>query len=363
MSMVQIEDLCVRFGDSEVVTNVSFEVPEGQAVALVGPSGCGKTTTLRAIGGLEMPSSGRVKIAGRTVFDAEEGINVPSEVRDVSMVFQSYAIWPHMTVFENVAYGLKVRRVRGKELTRRVDEALSLVGLSNLADRPAPMLSGGQQQRVALARSFVFDPKVLLFDEPLSNLDVKLRTQMRVDLRKLQLRLGITSVYVTHDQEEALSMADQVIVMNQGKVLQRGTPADVYYQPRSRFVADFIGAANEFPGHIASGEGASHDAVVRVNGQKVYCAKSVASTELCSVTIKPVHIRLTATRPDCRNSWKVDVREKYLLGEFFLYHLDWNGMLVRVKTLSDTEIEVDSQVWMTFPEKFTIALSSEGDKT
>ena len=238
-------------GDVVAVNGVSFDVGRGEHVTLLGPSGCGKTTTLarhrrpRAAVGRH-----RSRIDGRTMYSAAERINVPTESRGVSMVFQSYAVWPHMTVFDNVAYGLRVRKQSAAEIKANVERALDLVQMRHLADRAASKLSGGQQQRVALARAIAFSPTVVLFDEPLSNLDAKLRAEMRVELRELQRRLGITSVYVTHDQEEALAISDRVIVMNVGVIEQIGTPEEIYNRPRNRFVADFVGSANLIKGRV-----------------------------------------------------------------------------------------------------------------
>src|SRR5204862_5545400 len=221
---IEVDNLVVNYGDVVAVRQISFAVRQGEHLTLLGPSGCGKTTTLRAIAGLETPSSGEIRIDGRPAYSSARKVNLPPEQRDLSMVFQSYAIWPHMTVAENVAYGLKLRKVPRDEVNRRVGEVLDMVRLGGYGDRPASRLSGGQQQRVALARSFAFNPKALLLDEPLSNLDAKLRAQMRVELRELQNQVEVTSIYVTHDQEEALAISDRIIVMNGGQIEQVGTP-------------------------------------------------------------------------------------------------------------------------------------------
>ena len=247
---IELSDLVIRYGDAVAVNGVSFNVGRGEHVTLLGPSGCGKTTTLRAIAGLEKPSTGSIRIDGQAMYDAAERRNVPTEQRGVSMVFQSYAVWPHMTVLDNVAYGLRVRKQSRAEIKANVERALDLVQMRHLAERPASKLSGGQQQRVALARAIAFSPTVVLFDEPLSNLDAKLRAEMRVELRELQRRLDITSVYVTHDQEEALAISDRVIVMNVGVIEQIGTPEQIYNQPKNRFVADFVGSANLIKGRV-----------------------------------------------------------------------------------------------------------------
>ncbi len=247
---IEVAGLSVAYGDAVAVDRIAFSIQPGELATLLGPSGCGKTTTLRAIAGLEDPTTGLIRLNGDTVYDSGQRINIPAEQRGLSMVFQSYAIWPHMTVAENVAYGLKVRRRPRLEIESNVRRALDLVQMTGFADRPASKLSGGQQQRVAVARAIAFSPSVLLFDEPLSNLDAKLRTEMRVELRELQQRLEITSVYVTHDQEEALAISDHVIVMNHGRIEQIDAPEVLYNRPANLFVADFVGAANLIEGRV-----------------------------------------------------------------------------------------------------------------
>ena len=239
---VRLTGVTKRFGPVVAVDDVSLDIPPGKLVTLLGPSGCGKTTTLRIIAGLEVPGRGRIFIAD------EDVTRLPAALRRVTMVFQSYALFPHLTVFENVAYGLRIAKVSAPEITRRVHQVLELVGLPGVDARYPAQLSGGQQQRVAVARALVMEPKVLLFDEPLSNLDAKLRKYVRAEIRELQQRLGITSIYVTHDQTEALALSDVIVVMNQGRVEQVGTPRDLYERPATRFVADFIGEANLLPG-------------------------------------------------------------------------------------------------------------------
>lgn len=248
MSELLIDELQVKYGQVLAVKGVSIAVADGEFVTLLGPSGCGKTTTLRAVAGLERCSSGSVVIGGRTV--AGPRVHVPPERRGVNMVFQSYAVWPHMTVFDNVAFGVRHRRVPRSEVRRRVSAALDLVGLGALASRFATELSGGQQQRVALARAVVTEPDVLLFDEPLSNLDASLREQMRYEIRELHDRIGKTAVYVTHDQSEAMVMSDRVVLMNEGVIEQVGSPRDLYEYPRSRFAAEFLGVSNLWPGVV-----------------------------------------------------------------------------------------------------------------
>ncbi len=239
------------------VRGVGFAVEAGEFFTILGPSGCGKTTTLRCIAGLEEPSAGDIEIGGRLAYSQARGIGVPTAKRDIGMVFQSYAIWPHMTVGENVAFPLEAQRVPAAEIRRRVDDALALVGLDGLAARPAPLLSGGQQQRVALARAIIKGASLLLLDEPLSNLDAHLREQMRRELRDLQRRIGITTIYVTHDQEEALSLSDRIAIMQDGAIAELDTPGRLYFAPRTAFTAQFIGHAEVWPCRaVARSEGA-----------------------------------------------------------------------------------------------------------
>ncbi|HME27391.1 MAG TPA: ABC transporter ATP-binding protein [Acetobacteraceae bacterium] len=251
-TFVAVEKLVVSYGPVVAVDGVEFRVDRGEQVTLLGPSGCGKTTTLRAIAGLETPIGGRIVIDGVSVADAAVHRHVPPERRGLSMVFQSYAIWPHMTVFDNVGFSFRVRGVRREAARAAVERALSLVDLTGFADRPATMLSGGQQQRVALARALACDAKVVLLDEPLSNLDAQLRIAMRDDLAELRRRLGFTAIYVTHDQEEAFALSDRIIVMRAGRIEQQGTPSEIHAAPRTRFVAGFLGMKNILAADIAA---------------------------------------------------------------------------------------------------------------
>jgi putative spermidine/putrescine transport system ATP-binding protein len=235
---LMIKDLTLSYGDSVAVADLNFDVEDGEFVSLLGPSGCGKTTTMRSIAGLLEPTAGQIFLGGQDI------TKVPPNKRDIGLVFQSYALFPHLAVFDNVAFGLKLKGVRGGELTRLVDEALASVGLSGYAKRLPKELSGGQQQRVALARSIVVRPRLLLLDEPLSNLDARLRIEMRAELGRLQRDLKLTMIYVTHDQSEALALSDRVIVMNKGRIEQVGPPGDIYERPQTAFVAQFMGFEN-----------------------------------------------------------------------------------------------------------------------
>jgi len=253
--VIRVEGLTKRFAANKeivaAVDGIDFDVGQGEVVTLLGPSGCGKTTTLRCVAGLEKAEAGRITIGERTVVDVAAGIFVPPHRRNLGMVFQSYAIWPHMTVLDNVAYALEGRRMNKAERKRLAMEALDTVQLAHLAERPAPRLSGGQQQRVAIARAIVGRPQVLLFDEPLSNLDARLRLEMRSELRRIQRQIGLSSIYVTHDQAEALAVSDWIVVMKEGRIIERGRPLDIYRYPRHVFTAQFLGTTNLIAGTLA----------------------------------------------------------------------------------------------------------------
>ena len=325
---IEVEALEIRYGPIAAVGPVSFQVMPGEQLTLLGPSGCGKTTTLRAIAGLERPSAGAIRIDGRVMYDAAQGINLPAEARGLSMVFQSYAIWPHMTVFENVAYGLRVRNKPAAEIRERVGHALDLVQMGAYAGRHASQLSGGQQQRVALARACAFQPTVLLFDEPLSNLDAKLRGDMRIELRELQHRLGVTSVYVTHDLEEALAMSDRIVVMRAGHIEQSGTPAGIYETPRTAFVADFVGSANIVRGRLRPDLALPGLIALEADGGLVIHGVSLGREPGPgpALSIRTVHLRLGAVPPPGDvNVWPVAVIRSVFLGDLTQVHVDWGG--------------------------------------
>ena len=245
-----VENLHLQYGDNPILKGVSMTLEPGEVVALLGASGSGKTTLLRSVAGLEEPSRGRIAIGDVVLFDGAAGIDVPVEKRNLGLVFQSYALWPHRTVFENVAYGLRLRNVAAGEVGDRVTQALTNLGLGALADRLPHQLSGGQQQRVAIARALVYNPPVVLMDEPLSNLDAKLREEARAWLRELIVRLGLSALVVTHDQTEAMAMSDKILLLNFGQIEQQGTPEDMYNRPHTQFTAEFMGSNNRLPGTV-----------------------------------------------------------------------------------------------------------------
>jgi iron(III) transport system ATP-binding protein len=359
---IEVKELVVQYGHVTAVRGVSFAVRPGEQLTLLGPSGCGKTTTLRAIAGLEPPTSGEIVIGGTAVFCAARRINVPAERRGLSMVFQSYAIWPHMTVFDNVAYGLRVRRLSAREIAEKVGWALDMVQMGEFAQRSASKLSGGQQQRVALARAFVFSPSVLLFDEPLSNLDAKLRAEMRIELRELQHRVGITSVYVTHDLEEALAISDRIVVMRDGEIAQIGSPFEIYNYPRNAFVADFVGSANLIRGRHRPECG--RDGLIALEtagGTLVYGSthgRPVGADGVFSV--RTIHLELSREAPAAQsNVWPVRIRRSVFQGDFTQYHVDWEDRQLVVRCTAADPLDEGERAYLTVDPHRCILLEPE----
>jgi iron(III) transport system ATP-binding protein len=308
MTRVVIDNLVKQFGAFRAIDGVSLAIEPGELVVLLGPSGCGKTTTLRCVAGLEDVSGGEIRMGDEIVSSARGSL--PPEKRAIGMVFQSYAVWPHMTVFENVAFGLRLRKLERATITDRVERVLDLVGLRGFSDRDISKLSGGQQQRVALARAIVLEPRVLLFDEPLSNLDAKLREHMRFEIRELQKRLGITSLYVTHDQQEAMVIADRIVLMDQGRIDQIGGPQDIYRRPVSRFGAEFVGLAN-----VVSVTVVEQGRVRTEDGLVLNCSTEgfKAGTQ-CDLLMRPEDIAVSTTPFQGDNVVEAEVSRVYFLG-------------------------------------------------
>jgi iron(III) transport system ATP-binding protein len=329
------------------IDGISFIVPAGKLFTLLGPSGCGKTTTLRCIAGLESPTGGEIKIGEKVVYAEKQRMSLPPNKRNIGMVFQSYAIWPHMTVFQNVYYPLKGKGFSRSEAKERAHGALESVGLRELEDRPAPKLSGGQQQRVALARALAGKPEVLLLDEPLSNLDAKLREEMRSGIRKLQKEIRITSLYVTHDQIEALAISDEIAVMDAGKIVEIGTPQEIYLRPKTHFAANFIGMTNIIPGRLARADGRL--GVVEVPFGEIYChmPDGSARVDRVLVLLRPENIHLTRLAPASqKNSWTGAIKEQTFLGDFIDCQIDCNGFLLRAKVDPYSEIREGDKVFI-----------------
>jgi len=356
---LQVESLLKKFSgegqDLAAVNGISFAVPKGQLFTLLGPSGCGKSTTLRCIAGLERPEGGCISINGQIQVNSAEKIFVPPHKRGIGMVFQSYAIWPHMTVYENVAYALQVKRVPRDQVRERVMEALDLVGLGGLEDRPAPKLSGGQQQRVALARAIVGRPNLLLFDEPLSNLDAKLRERMRHEIRELQQRLEITTVYVTHDQTEALAISDTIAVMEGGRILSMGSPREIYAEPGNRFVADFVGLTNILRGQAASNSLPDGTGRVDVSFGKVRCRflGEIRVGDEVDVLIRPENISVYLSPPDVvENVWQAAVDQVTFLGECQDCNVKVQDQSLRIRVHPALELKPGQRVYLeTNPQR------------
>ena len=341
------------------VDSLSLQVKERDFVTLLGPSGCGKTTTLRCVGGLEVPAKGEISIGGQTVFSERRRINIPVEKRDIGIVFQSYAIWPHMNVFENVAFPLRSRGgLSAREIQERVREALRRVRMEELIFRPAPQLSGGQQQRVALARALVKGPKLLLLDEPLSNLDALLREEMRIEIKELCKDLKITVLYVTHDQVEALAMSDRILVMREGRVLQEGTPSEIYHQPQNQFVASFIGAANLLEGKVQTLAGQFADVETKHGIVSCVLSKGLSSGDKVLVTVRPEEIAVSRHAPQDRKNVLVGkIAAVSFLGESLDCRILVDSQKIRCKLRAGDGFHEGDEVYVQLPAEKTLAIS------
>ncbi len=352
MPGVTLDNISRHFAGHAAVDGISLRVEPGEFVTLLGPSGCGKTTTLRMIAGLEQNDGGRITIGNRVVSDAETGLFVTPDKRQLGMVFQSYAIWPHMTVFNNVAYPLRIRRRPTAEIEEKVTAALRLVEMEKYAQRPAPALSGGQQQRVAIARALVFEPEVLLLDEPLSNLDAKLRTQMGDEFRALQKRLGITSLYVTHDQAEAMSLSDRVVVMHAGKILQIGAPEEIYQRPANRTVAAFLGAPNLLEARVAdcrSTANGHYQLVLEGAGWRGQCPAGEKFTvgEQALMVLRPESVALTkagAAPIDGQITWQGRIANSIFRGARRSLLVDTGTRQLTIEAPAEPPVSVGSAV-------------------
>jgi len=340
---VTVAALTKRFGAVAAVDGVGFTVAEGEFFTLLGPSGCGKTTTLRCVAGLESADAGRIEIAGRPVFDSARGLDLPANERDIGMVFQSYAVWPHMNVAENIGYPLKVRGVAAAQVAARVDQVLGLLEMAGLGGRMPSQLSGGQQQRVALGRALAVEPRVLLLDEPLSNLDAKLRESMRAELKLIQRRAGLPILYVTHDQVEALSMSDRIAVMSAGRIHHLAPPEEIYDRPRTRFVLDFVGAVNYLPCTVAGAEGGRLRLAVPGGEWQVPAPSGpVPAAAGLSVAVRPEDLDLIAPAPDGLPRARVTLRA--FVGEGFEYRLDLLGHDLRVRTDKTVQVAEGAEI-------------------
>lgn len=362
MGRIAITGLNKFFGQQHVLADLDLEIENQEFVTLLGPSGCGKTTTLRLLAGFLKPDAGEIQVDGKIVSSARS--TVPPEHRKMGMVFQNYAVWPHMTVLDNVAYGLKLQKLGRSEVHDRVREVLQLVQLDGLEARYPSQLSGGQQQRVALARSLVVEPSILLFDEPLSNLDAKLREQMRFELKELQRRTRITFVYVTHDQAEALALADRVAVLHGGKLQQYGTPREVYEQPANLFVADFMGLVNKVPGRAVG----QVDGVLRVEipgglelTTRVHPTQP-RGTSAVTVIVRPEAIAIAGEQVSTgHNCLQGTVTHAIFLGNLIDYQVDLGAVTLRVQADRHRSFDVGTTVHLSIPVGEAVAMPGSAD--
>jgi len=360
--MIRIENLHLTYrslhSTVHAVRGVNIEVPRGDFYTLLGPSGCGKTTTLRCVAGLERPSGGRITVGSDVVFDSGRRIAKPSYDRNIGMVFQSYAIWPHMSVFDNVAFPLRQMRPRPSrdEMRDRVRRALALVHLDGLEDRPAPYLSGGQQQRLALARALVREPEVLLLDEPLSNLDAKLREEMRTELRELVTALGVTTLFVTHEQIEALTMSDRIGVMHDGVIVQDGPPGEIYNRPCNAFVADFIGKTNFIEGRVVDAGNGELAVETSIGVLRVRTGTGLAKGATARVAIRPENMEIAANGGDVPNLVQGTIRHKAFLGNMTYCQVAAGGEMLDLQVHPGAAGEVGDGVLLSLPPESCVVI-------
>jgi len=352
LASVELRGLTKRFGSHAVVDNVSLRIDHGQLVCLLGPSGCGKTTTLRLIAGFLEPSAGEINVGDRVVSSSAR--TLPPEQRKMSMIFQSYALWPHMTVTENIVYGLRLRKLDRDTIAKKLRAILDTTKLETLAQRYPGELSGGQQQRVALARALIVEPETLLLDEPLSNLDANLREEMRFEIRRLHDQYRYTTVYVTHDQSEAMTTADMIAVMNAGKIDQLGTPEDIYDRPQSEFVARFIGASN-----VINGTARDHNHISFAGATLQVVGAKLNAGQKAVVAIRQHDIQLSTQAPQTTgNAVRATVKRQVFLGASRDYMVEaQDGTTLRVVTATDNAVSKGDEVWLTLPAERCRALS------
>jgi iron(III) transport system ATP-binding protein len=357
MAFIEIQNLFKSFKDVVAVNRINLEINQGEMLTLLGPSGCGKTTTLRCIAGLEKPEEGDIVIDGKPMLS--QGFVQPSK-RGIGMVFQNYAVWPHMKVYNNIVYGLKLQKLSRQKIQQKAQKVLELVGLDGLEDRYPSQLSGGQQQRVALARALVGNPKVLLLDEPLSNLDAKLREELRFEIKSLVRRMGITSVYVTHDQAEAMVISDRIAVMNSGNVVQLGTAQEIYKKPANKFVADFIGTMNFIAGEVVDVMRDTNNVYVKTAfSEKMRCTTTNSAVTIGQeiyASIRPEDVEVLTKPPDAaENLFKGKIVHKAYLGNFLFFFVNINETMIRVQVPHQLPQEEGQELYVYLnPEKCTI---------
>mgnify|MGYP001341993047 FL=1 len=363
--MLSVNGLCTEYRDEhghivKAAQDVAFNVPAGKLFTLLGPSGCGKTTTLRSIAGLEKPRAGEITVDGVTVYSSANNVFVAPNRRNFGMVFQSYAIWPHMNVFQNAAFPLEVggRKLDKKQIADKVMHVLHTVGLDDLAQREATRLSGGQQQRLALARAIVMEPQLLLLDEPLSNLDAKLRERMRFELKRLQRELGLTTVYVTHDQSEALALSHEIAVMSEGRIVQIGSPRDIYERPHNKFVADFVGTTNFIDAAVvapADGHG-RYRVSSNIGELEVTSVDSLRNGDAIVLSVRPEDIKLSGQRPAGGNVCKGTVHAKVFLGEYLDFQVAVGERVLLARVHPSLKTPVGHEIFLQMEHDKCVAI-------
>jgi ABC-type Fe3+/spermidine/putrescine transport system ATPase subunit len=359
MAFIEIQNLFKRFNEVVAINRIQLEISKGEMLTLLGPSGCGKTTTLRCIAGLEKPEEGDIIIDGQPMLS--QGF-VPSAKRGIGMVFQNYAVWPHMKVFSNIVYGLKLQKMPKPKIRERAKQVLELVGLGGLENRYPAQLSGGQQQRVALARALVTNPKVLLLDEPLSNLDAKLREELRFEIKSLVRRMDITAVYVTHDQAEAMVISDRIAVMESGNVVQIGNPQEIYKKPANRFVADFIGTMNFMPGEVIEVLDDRDAVAVKTEfSDKMVCmtpdGMTTAPGTKVYASIRPEDVEVSTEQPQAaENVYRGNIVHKAYLGNFLFFFISVNDTMIRVQVPYHLPQEEGQELYLFLDPKKCIIL-------
>ena len=358
-----IKTFHAQAGNVQAVHGVSFDVPKGTFFTLLGPSGSGKTTILRCIGGLEMPDSGEIRLGEKIYYSDRQRVALMPEERGIGMVFQSYAIWPHMTVYNNVAFPLRfgIKRVPANEIKRRVKRVLELVQMEGLAERMATQLSGGQQQRVALARALGSEPDLLLLDEPLSNLDAKLREEMRVEIRRIQKTLGLTTIYVTHDQAEALSMSDQIALLRHGKIVQLGAPRELYDRPSDVFASGFIGTSNQLAGTVAQAAAPGALGTVLIEGRPLDCIIVDGCPQKGSVivSVRPEDIEVDVGAANESGTWRGIVRQVVYFGDSMNCEIDFAGTLLRARLHPSSNLHDGQEVSVNFKSGRCVAFPQQ----
>ena len=360
MSRLQIQGLVKRFGDVTALQGFDLDVADGEFVSLLGPSGCGKSTTLAALAGLDRPDEGRITLGDRVFFDAARDLYLEPEDRDCGLVFQSYALWPHMTVRQNVAFPLDIRKIPKARQHDMIDEALALVEMQSFADRYPFQLSGGQQQRVALARTLVYKPELLLLDEPLSNLDAKLRDRARVWLAELSSKLRLTTIYVTHDQIEALALSDRIVVMNGGKIVQIGTPEEIYENPADPFVADFIGTSSFLDAQLdAAPDGSGHSTVRLGDGQslRIRSTRALKPSQKVTLALRPAQLRFASEAEAGANTITADMVTQSYVGARWQVTLDKGGARIRIDA---DQRQPDGKARIFVPEDAALVFPARG---